>query len=107
MHIHSPLVLRSIAQRLAATHHVPMIGTNHYMPLNVLPWLDQASLVYRGVGTLTYRYLVRFYNRCDFVTAPTGVALDFLKWRGLRVPSRPISNGVDLRRFRPGARDDA
>lgn len=107
VHIHSPLVLGTIAQGLAATHHIPMIGTNHYMPLNVLPRLDRATLVYRGVGTLTYRYLVGFYNRCDFVTAPTGVALDLLKRRGLRVPARAISNGVDLCRFRPGGRDDA
>lgn len=107
VHIHSPLVLGNLAQLLAAASHLAVIGTNHYMPVNVAPTLSNDPLLGKSFRAMTYSYLVSFYNRCDFVTAPTATALDLLKRHGLRAPSRPISNGIDLRRFTPKPRDEA
>ena len=74
----------------------------------------------RGAGTLSpaarlgsrardgafYGFVTGFANRCDLVTAPTATALRLLREHGLRVPSQAVSNGVDLARFSPGARDE-
>jgi glycosyltransferase involved in cell wall biosynthesis len=107
IHIHSPIVLGNLAQLLGASRHVPVIATNHYMPINMAPALSGDPLLGKSFESLAYSYLVGFYNRCDFVTAPTATALDLLKRHGLRAPSRPISNGIDLQRFSIKPRDEA
>lgn len=107
IHIHQPLVLGNLMLLLAAIEHIPVVGTNHYMPVNVAPGVNPDALLGRSVEAITYSFLVGFYNRCDFVTAPSETALALLKRHGLRPPARAISNGVDVRRFFPGPRDEA
>ncbi len=106
VHIHSPIVLGNLAQLLASSLHIPVVATNHYMPINMSPALSTDPLLGKSFEALAYSYLVGFYNRCNFVTAPTATALGLLKRHGLRAPSRPISNGIDLQHFKPGPRDE-
>jgi glycosyltransferase involved in cell wall biosynthesis len=93
---------------------VPVVYTNHYLPLNVWPAAARGPAG-PGSGPASARDRVRdgafyacvtgFANRCDQVTAPTATALRLLRDHGLRVPAQAVSNGVDLRRFSPGAPD--
>jgi glycosyltransferase involved in cell wall biosynthesis len=112
LHLHSPLTLGLAAGRAARRRDVPVIYTNHYLPLNVWPDLAHASSgAGRRLGTRAresafYGFVTGFANRCDHVTAPTATALRLLRSHGLRVPSQAVSNGVDLDRFSPGARDE-
>jgi glycosyltransferase involved in cell wall biosynthesis len=107
VHLHSPIVLGNVAQFLAAGRHVPVVATNHYMPENMSPALSTDPLLGKSFDTLAYSYLVSFYNRCDYVTAPTAYALALLREHGLETPGRPISNGIDLAAFAPRTRDEA
>lgn len=107
VHIHSPIILGNLALLLASARHIPVVATNHYMPLNMSPTLSTDPVLGKSFRALAYGYLVTFYNRCDCVTAPTATALDLLKQHGLRVPARPISNGIDPRAFAPRPRDEA
>ncbi len=106
IHIHSPIVLGNVAQFLASSMQIPVVATNHYMPMNMSPTLSTDPLLGKSFEALAYSYLVSFYNRCDFVTAPTATALELLKSHGLRTPSRPVSNGIDQRVFFPWQRDE-
>jgi glycosyltransferase involved in cell wall biosynthesis len=87
--------------------HIPVVATNHYMPINMSPSLSTDPLLGKSFEALAYSYLVSFYNRCDSVTAPTQTALGLLKHHGLRVESRAISNGIDLTQFFPASRDES
>ncbi len=107
IHVHSPIVLGNLTQLLAAPLRLPVVGTNHYMPINMVPSLTNEALIGRSFEALSYSYLVGFYNRCDFVTAPTATALAMLKHHGLKAPSQPVSNGIDLERFTVRPRDEA
>jgi glycosyltransferase involved in cell wall biosynthesis len=107
VHIHSPIVLGNVAQFLAGTLHVPVVATNHYMPENMSPTLSTDPLLGKSFDALAYNYLVSFYNRCDYVTAPTAYALGLLREHGLLAPGRAISNGIDLGVFAPQTRDEA
>jgi 1,2-diacylglycerol 3-alpha-glucosyltransferase len=107
VHIHSPIVLGNVAQFLAAALHVPVVATNHYMPENMSPTLSTDPLLGKSFDTLAYTYLVSFYNRCDYVTAPTAFALGLLRQHGLVAPGQPVSNGIDLSHFAPQSRDEA
>ncbi|MEO7019580.1 MAG: glycosyltransferase [Ktedonobacteraceae bacterium] len=107
IHIHSPVVLGNIAQMMAGGLRKPVIVTNHYMPINISRALTTDSVFGKSFNNVTYSYLVHFYNRCEYVTAPTQIALNFLYEHGLRAPARAISNGIDLKQFYPGPRDEA
>jgi glycosyltransferase involved in cell wall biosynthesis len=101
-HIHSPVTLGVSARMGASRQRVPVVYTNHYLPANVRPSATPRS---RALEALFYQYVVGFSNRCTHVTAPTATALRLLRERGLQVPSRVVSNGVDLRTYAPGPAD--
>jgi glycosyltransferase involved in cell wall biosynthesis len=103
LHIHSPVTLGITARRGACRQRVPVVYTNHYLPANVQPSLTSRSSV---LDALFYRHVVGFSNKCTQVTAPTATALRLLTEQGLTAPSRVMSNGVDLRTYRPGRGDD-
>jgi glycosyltransferase involved in cell wall biosynthesis len=105
IHIHSPIVLGNIAQIVAGSLRKPVIVTNHYLPINMSRSLTADPLFGKPFMSVTYSYLVHFCNRCEYVTAPTMTALNLLYEHGLRAPARAISNGIDLKKFSPGARD--
>jgi len=111
VHVHSPLTLGAAARPAAQRAQVPVVYTNHYLPLNVWPAAARGP---ERVGAASwareaafYAYITGFANGCDHVTAPTATALRLLHQHGLRVPSQAVSNGVDLERFSPGAADAA
>jgi glycosyltransferase involved in cell wall biosynthesis len=115
VHVHSPLTLGAAARPAARRRHVPVVYTNHYLPLNVWPAAartGKAPDAARGTASRArdaafYAAVNGFANRCDLVTAPTATALRLLREHGLRAPSAVVSNGVDLGRFAPGAPDEA
>jgi phosphatidylinositol alpha 1,6-mannosyltransferase len=119
VHVHSPLTLGVSARLAARRRHVPVVYTNHYLPLNVWPAAARAAKdsaapatgpvlgpltgsVSRARDAAFYAFVTGFANGCDLVTAPTVTALRLLHGHGLRVPSQAVSNGVDLDRFAPG-----
>lgn len=101
VHIHSPVVLGNLARMISHSLHHPVIATNHFMPINFSRSLSDDPLLSKSFESLTYSFLVQFYNGCNFVTAPTATAVQMLREHGLRVPSQAISNGINLARFRP------
>jgi glycosyltransferase involved in cell wall biosynthesis len=115
VHLHSPLTLGAAARPAARRRRVPVVYTNHYLPLNVWPAAartGKAADAARGAASRArdaafYAVVTGFANRCDLVTAPTATALRLLRDHGLRARSRAVSNGVDLERFSPGPRDEA
>jgi glycosyltransferase involved in cell wall biosynthesis len=106
VHLHSPLTLGAAARPAARRRAVPVVYTNHYLPLNVWPASAGAKQTGRRASRARdaafYAYVTGFANRCDLVTAPTATALRLLRDHGLRAPSKAVSNGVDLDRFSPG-----
>src|SRR5713101_907254 len=106
IHIHSPVVLGNIAQILAGGLRKPVIATNHYLPINISRSLSAEPHISKHLSKITYSYLVHFCNRCEYVTAPTATALKLLYEHGLRAPAKVISNGIDLKKFSPGKRDE-
>jgi glycosyltransferase involved in cell wall biosynthesis len=104
VHIHSPVMLGVLANWRADHKGVPVVYTNHFMPAN---FAGTAGEGWPVLQSCFYSWVVGFANRCGYVTAPSKTALGLLIARGLRVPSQVVSNGVDLRAFRPGPADAA
>ena len=99
IHVHSFFGIGLEALLDAACLGIPVIGTNHttiagfgpHMPVNV----DWAAA-----------YVTWFYNRCDYVTAPSRSVFEELGTAKLCRPLRVVSNPIDLDLFRPGRAGD-
>jgi glycosyltransferase involved in cell wall biosynthesis len=103
VHVHSPLALGWVGQRVARSLRKPVVATHHYLPAHVSPVLGAHPFFSHGL----YSYFTAFYNRCTLVTAPSEAALHLLRKQELLVPARVVSNGVDLRTHAPGPPDPA
>jgi len=105
-HIHSPGALGVVAPLVARTLHIPVVATNHFMPMNMSRSFAGAGVLGRGFSWLIYVYLRGVYSVCDYVTFPTATSLKLVLKHGLDTPGEVVSNGVDLDRFHPGPRDE-
>lgn len=103
--IHTHLFFGAGFEGLAASFFLgrPLVGTSHtplteflrYSPLRA-PFLTRFAL----------RFVSWYYNRCDFVTAPSQGILDEMRQHGFYKPSRVISNPIDLDNFFPASLEE-
>lgn len=99
IHIHNPALIGQTALSYAKRKNIPILGTNHFMPENIL--LNISPVLSKSLKNLIWGFLANFYNKCDFVTSPTKTGINLLIKYGLKTPSKPISNGINLKIFKP------
>lgn len=101
----SPYPNSICAMIVAKKKHVPIIGSIHILPENILaPFFSTAW--YNTMVMYTWRYLISFYNHVDWATVPTQTGAAMYTQRGLHVPVTSISNGVDTSMFTPKNKGD-
>ena len=84
---------------------IPVVTTEHNQPDVITDPLHMPGFVKKPVNALLSAYFVNRQSKSDFVTMPTEQAIDSLIWsRGkeFNVPVAAVSNGVDLKNFKPG-----
>jgi 1,2-diacylglycerol 3-alpha-glucosyltransferase len=101
VHIQNHFLIGKEAVSAAKKLGIPVIGTNHFMPENLLHYLHLPGIVDRWAQKLAWRQCVRVFAQLDFVTTPTRTAAALLKEAGLNKDVMPISCGIDLERFSP------
>ncbi len=102
VHIQAPTMIAWAAILAAKYHRIPILATNHLMPENVI----SHNLPGRAaISSLIWKIIVATENRADYVTAPSPLAMSFLKKYGLKRPHDPISNGIDTQIYQPGKVD--
>ncbi len=101
VHIQHHFLIGKEALSAAKKLGIPVMGTNHSMPENLLHYLHLPRFAERLVRRFYWRRFLRVFRQLDFVTTPTRTAVQVLKRVGLGEDVMPISNGVDLERFRP------
>jgi len=102
IHIHNPYPIGYALVKSAKRHGIPLVGSNHLMPENFFMTIRKLYFLYRPLRRLGWKFLSRFYNRFDAVISPSKTAIRLLHEAGVRKPLYPFSNGVDVKRFRPG-----
>jgi 1,2-diacylglycerol 3-alpha-glucosyltransferase len=85
------------AQRLG----VKRVGTNHFMPENLAPYVPVLSKVKPVFNWVLWKWMSETYNRLNAIAAPSRTAAGMLRSAGLRPPIFPISCGVNTDLFRP------
>lgn len=101
VHIHTPFIMGASGAYLSKRRRIPRVATYH-TPL-------EDYLRYMPLGDFFMHTLIPFYrfwekrllNGCWIVTAPSSIAKEELRRKGVRRPIEIIGNGVDLEFFRP------
>lgn len=96
----SPYPISLCAMVLAKQRHIPIIGSIHILPENVLAPFFSSSF-YPTMVKYIWKYLVYFYNRVDLATVPTQTGAAMYQEKGLKTTVTPISNGVNTELFKP------
>jgi 1,2-diacylglycerol 3-alpha-glucosyltransferase len=100
INICSPYPISLCAVIWAKKKHIPLVGSIHILPENVLaPFFS--SVFYPTLIKYTWSYLVYFYNLVDWATVPTQTGAAMYHKKGLKIPINSISNGVNTEMFKP------
>jgi 1,2-diacylglycerol 3-alpha-glucosyltransferase len=97
----SPYPVSISALLCAKKQHIPVVGSIHILPENMLAPILHAWY-YPIVHRYTWAYLIYFYNLVTWATVPTQTGADMYQQNGLTTPMTPISNGVNTSLFKPG-----
>lgn len=103
LHVQSHFPLCRALIEVASSRGILIVATNHFMPENLVHYLPIGAAARQSVHGWAWRDAARVLARADIVTAPTPYAAALATVAGVPGPVLPISNGVDLTRFQPGA----
>ena len=85
------------AQRLG----IKCVGTNHFMPENLAPYIPVISRIKPVFNWVLWHWMRETYDRLDAVACPSGTAARILRSVNVRPPVFPISCGGNTHFFRP------
>jgi len=101
VHIQNHFLIGKQAVSAAKKLGIPVIGTNHFMPENLVHYLHLTETAEKWLRKFAWRECIRIFRQLDFVTTPTKTAVALLKNAGFSKDVMPISCGIDLDRFKP------
>jgi 1,2-diacylglycerol 3-alpha-glucosyltransferase len=101
VHIQDHYLLSQVVARTARRFGVKVMGTNHFMPENLAPYIPGYSLGKPAFDWFLWRWMLTTYNRLDMASAPSRTAAALLNTEGLHPPVFPVSCGIDTSRFYP------
>lgn len=100
VHVQSHFPLCRALIDAAAERGILVVATNHFMPENLVHYLPIGASGRSAVHDWAWRDAARVFARADVVTAPTPYAAALATVAGVPGPVLPLSNGIDLTRFR-------
>jgi glycosyltransferase involved in cell wall biosynthesis len=80
---------------------IKLVGTNHFMPDNLAPYVPLVSKFKPFYNWVLWHWMREVYDRLDAVAGPSQTAVEMLKKVGLKPPVSPISCGVNIILFHP------
>jgi len=99
IHIQNHFILGKICLKIAKKRNVPIVGTNHFMPDNLLEYVPK--LIAQKTANIMWKDFLKVYNQLNCVTAPSLAAKALVEKVGLKNKVVVISNGIDLNKFKP------
>ena len=106
VHIQDHYPLTRYVAIAAKRRGIRVVGSNHFMPENVAPYLPGYSFLKPVLNWVLWRWMLETFNRLDAVIAPSKTAANLLRAQRLRPPVFAISGGISLERFYPDSSVD-
>jgi glycosyltransferase involved in cell wall biosynthesis len=101
VHIQDHYFLCRNAAILAKRLGVKCVGTNHFMPDNLAPYVPVLSWIKPVFNWVAWHWMRETYDRLDAVACPSGTAARMLRSIKIRPPVFPISCGGNTHFFHP------
>lgn len=101
IHTQAHFVIGRRAFTTARRRRIPIVGTNHFMPQNVAPYVNVPAAIVAAAEKAAWWDLKKKYESADYITVPTQLAADLLHQHGFSKPIRAVSCGIDLSHFHP------
>lgn len=101
VHINGHFFICRTVARMAQKMGIPVVGTNHFMPENLIHFFHLPGKVEEKVKKIAWKQFKAVFEKLDYVTTPTQAAADLLARNGLVRKVVPVSNGIDLKKFYP------
>jgi glycosyltransferase involved in cell wall biosynthesis len=106
VHIQDHYFVCNAAVNEARRLQIPLLGTNHFLPENLLPFLRKFPTLQSLFAIPLWKMMLSVFNKLDVAITPSRTATRILQDQQIRIPVRTISNGVDTNRFHPGLKTD-
>lgn len=91
-HVHSPFFIGHYALKLKKRYHKPLVATFHSQFKEDIMTTTHSKLLTK----LILRYIIRFFNQCDEVWAPSQKSAETLKSYGFKKDVIVMENGTDF-----------
>ncbi len=101
IHIQSHFIIGKRVALAAKELGIPIIGTNHFMPENLIHYLHLPKLAENNLKKFGWSQFSKVYGQFDVITTPTKTAARLIEDMGLGKEIVPVSCGIDLERFNP------
>lgn len=101
VHVQGHFALSNTVIKASKKHLLPVVGTNHFMPENLVHYLHLPKKVEEVIKKIAWMQFRIVFENLDHVTSPTKTAADLVKKTGFSRDVKPVSNGIDLKRFHP------
>jgi 1,2-diacylglycerol 3-alpha-glucosyltransferase len=100
-HIQDHYPLSHVVVSTAQKRGVKTVGTNHFMPENLAPYIPVYSRIKPAYDQVLWKWMQQTYRHLDAVTSPSRTAAALVRSAGLAQPVYSISCGVDMTLFHP------
>lgn len=101
-HFSSHFSPNTVVLPLLRERRIPTVGSNHFIPDNLLPYLHLPPFLLPPMRRLFWWPFRRIYEQYDVVTTPSQTAVEFIRPHARFKRLIAVSNGIDTERFRPG-----
>ncbi|PIR76554.1 MAG: glycosyltransferase family 4 protein [Candidatus Magasanikbacteria bacterium CG10_big_fil_rev_8_21_14_0_10_42_10] len=101
MHIQNHFFIGRAVSEYATKHHIPIMGTNHFMPENLVHYLHFPPKIEAYINRIAWKQCFKVFKHLNIVTTPTHTAAALLKKVGFPKEVKVLSCGLDLKRFKP------
>ncbi len=101
IHVNNPGFIAQSAIRIGKKRNIPVIGTSHIMPENLVHYFRLPDSLEKVVANVIGKQYGYIYSKLDLIIAPTQTAANLLHKLQLKNKIVVISNGIDLTRFNP------
>jgi 1,2-diacylglycerol 3-alpha-glucosyltransferase len=101
VHIQDHYPLSRAMMFAARRRGINVVGTNHFMPDNLAPYVPLLSKIRPFYNWVLWHWMREVYDRLDAIASPSRVAAEMLIKVGVRPPVSAISCGVNTDIYHP------
>ncbi len=107
VHAQDHLLIGSSVIEAALKRNIPIVGTNHFHPDNLLHYLNAPPRLEEKLRKAAWKHFSTVFGYLDYITTPSEIAKKVMQANGVKKDITVVSNGIDLGRFRPRPKEEA